>query len=141
MNCKGMHCQGCGPGGGAAGGAGAVIALVVIVVLALRKAWPAIVSAVEIAAWTVAGLAGTAIAVTGGALTVRALRRRARRRAAAGRRAPLVVDVMRLYPPLPPAGPPALGPPRPAGGRAWPLPGWWEEIRPQTAGEGDEHRR
>src|SRR5260370_20396518 len=74
MNCKGMHCQGCGPGGGAAGGAGAVIALVVIVVLALRKAWPAIVSAVEIAAWTVAGLAGTAIAVTGAVLTLPVLR-------------------------------------------------------------------
>jgi hypothetical protein len=27
MNCKGLHCQGCGHGGGAAGGAGAVGAL------------------------------------------------------------------------------------------------------------------
>src|SRR5260370_26882317 len=135
MNCKGLHCDDCGQGGG--GAAGAVIVLLVILAVALRKAWPAIVSAVEIAAWTVAGLAGTAIAVTGGALTVRALRRRARRRAAAGRRAPLVVDVMQLYPPLPPAGRPALEPPRSRRAGSWPLPGWWEEIRPRTGGDGD----
>jgi hypothetical protein len=133
MKCNGLHCPGCGHGGGAAG---AVIALVVIVALALRKAWPAIVSAAEITAWTVAGLTGAAIAVTGGVLTVRVLRRRA----AAERRSPVVIEGTRLYPPLPPAGRPALGPPRPLAGRAWPLPGWWEEIRPQIGGEGDEHR-
>ena len=140
MNCKGIHCQGCGHGGGAAGGAGAVIALVVIVALALRKAWPAIVSAVEITAWTVAGITGTAIVITAGVLTVRALRRRARR-AAAGHRAPVVIEGTRLYPPLPPAGRPALGAPRSAGGRAWPLSAWRDEIRSRTGGEGDEHRR
>jgi hypothetical protein len=137
MNCNGMHCQGCGHGGGAAGGAGAVIALLVIIALALRKAWPAIISAVEITAWTVAGLAGAAIVITGGVLAVRA----ARRRAGAGRRAPVVIEGTRLYPPLPPAGRPALGPPRPAGGRAWPPPGTWDEIRPRTGGDDDEHRR
>ena len=136
MNCKGMHCQGCGHGGGAAGGAGAVIALLVIIALALRKAWPAIVSAVEITAWTVAGLAGAAIVITGVLLTVRAARR-----AAAGRRAPVVIEGTRLYPPLPPAARPALGPPRPAGGRAWPRPGTWDEIRTRTGGDSDEHRR
>ena len=40
MRCNGLHCEGCGHGGGAAG---AVIALLVIIALALRKAWPAIV--------------------------------------------------------------------------------------------------
>ncbi len=141
MNCKGIHCQGCGHGGGAAGGAGAVIALVVIVALALRKAWPAIVSAVEITAWTVAGITGAAIVITVGVLTVRALRRRAIRRAAAGRRSPVVIEGTQLYPPLPPAGRPALGAPRPAGGRAWLLPGWRDEIRPRIGGDNDEHRR
>ena len=71
MNCNGMHCPGCGHGGGAAGGAGAVIALLVIIALALRKAWPAIISAVEITAWTVAGLAGAVLVTTGGVLAVR----------------------------------------------------------------------
>jgi hypothetical protein len=131
MTCKGIHCQGCGHGGGAAGGAGAVIALVVIVALALRRAWPAVVSAVEITAWTVAGITGGAIVITGGVLTVRALRCRARR-VAAGRR-PVVIEGTRLYRPLPPAGRTALGPPRGAG--------WRYEIRPRIGGEGDEHRR
>ena len=74
MSCKGLHCAGCGNGGG--GAAGAVIALLVIIALALRKSWPAIVSAVEIAAWTVAGVTGAAIVITVGVLTVRAVRRR-----------------------------------------------------------------
>ena len=140
MNCNGMHCQGCGHGGGAAGGAGAVIALVVIVALALRKAWPGIVSAVEVTAWTVAGLAGAVLVTTGGVLAVRAARRRARR-ATTGRRSGVPVEGMRLYPPLPPAGRPALGPARSPGGRAWPLPTRLHEIRPQIEGDGDEHRR
>ena len=78
MRCNGLHCEGCGHGGGAAG---AVIALLVIIALALRKAWPAIVSAVEIAAWTVAGVTGAAIVITAGVLTTRAVRRRRARRA------------------------------------------------------------
>ena len=139
MNCNGMHCQGCGHGGGAAGGAGAVIALVVIVALALRKAWPGIVSAVEVTAWTVAGLAGAALVTTGGVVAVRAARRRARR--AAGRHAPVPVEGMRLYPPLPPVGRPALGPTRSPGGRARPLPTRLHEIGPRIGGDGDEHRR
>ena len=136
MNCNGMHCQGCGHGGGAAGGAGAVIALVVIVALALRKAWPAIISAVEVTAWTVAGLAGAVLVTTGGVLIVRAARRRA-----AGRRSPVVIEGTRLYPPLPPDGRPALGPSRSPGGRAWPPSTRPYEIRPQIEGDDDEHRR
>ncbi len=135
MNCKGIHCPGCGHGGGAAGGAGAVIALVVIVALALRKAWPAVVSAVEFAAWMVAGTCGAAVVATAGVLIVWA----ARRRAAAARRAPAVIQAIRLYPPLPPAGRPVLGPPRSPAAR--PLPGWPDRTGPQTWGEADEYRR
>jgi hypothetical protein len=134
MNCNGIHCQGCGHGGGAAG---AVIALVVIVALALRRAWPAIVSAVEITAYTVAATCGAAIVITAGVLVVRAGRRRA---AAAARRSPVVIEAVRLYPPLPPAGRPGLGPP-PRSRVAGPWPGSWEEIGPQTGGDGDEHPR
>jgi hypothetical protein len=134
MNCKGLHCQGCGHGGGAAG---AAIALVVIVALALRRAWPAIVSAVEITAWTVAGTCGAAIVTTAGVLIVRA----ARRRAAAARRSPVVIEAMRLCPPLPPAGRPELGPPRSQAAKPWPLPGWPDQTGPQTGGKADEHRR
>jgi hypothetical protein len=88
MRCNGIHCDGCHHhGGGVAGGAGAVVALLVIVAVALRRAWPQIVSAVEIAAWTVAGVTGTAIVVTGGVLTARTVRRR---RAAALAARPMV---------------------------------------------------
>ena len=139
MNCNGMHCPGCGHGGGAAGGAGAVIALLVIIALALRKSWPAIISAVEITAWTVAALAGAVLVTTGTVLAVRVARRA--RRAAAGRRAPVVIQGARLYPPLPPAARPALRPSRPAAGRTWPRPGWQYEIRPRTGGDDDEHRQ
>ena len=77
MGCKGLHCDGCNHGGGPAA---AVIALLVIIALGLRAAWPQIVHAVEIAAWTVAGVTGAAIVITGTVLTVRAVRRvRARR--------------------------------------------------------------
>jgi hypothetical protein len=136
MNCKGIHCPGCGHGGGAAGGAGAVIALVVIVALALRRAWPAVVAAVEITAWAVAGTCGAAIVTTAGVLIVRAARRRA-----AVRRAPAVIGAIRLYPPLPTDGRPVLGPSRSPAARPWPLPGWPDQTGPQTWGEADEYRR
>ena len=79
MSCKGLHCDGCGGGGGAAA---AVIALLVIIALGLRKAWPEIVHMAEIAAWTVAGVTGGVIVITGGVLTVRVARRVRARRAA-----------------------------------------------------------
>jgi hypothetical protein len=135
MNCKGIHCQGCGHGGGAAG---AVIALAVIVALALRKAWPAIVSAVEITAWTVTGVAGAVLLVTGGVLAARVVRRHRARRASW--RSPVTTIAAQGREAVPPAMHPAIDPPHPAGGRAWPLPGCWEEIRPRIGGDGDEHR-
>jgi hypothetical protein len=80
MGCDGLHCDGCRHGGGPVGPAAAVVVLLLFIALGLRKAWPQIVSAVDIAAWTVAGIAGTVIVVTGGVLTVRVVRAvRARR--------------------------------------------------------------
>ena len=123
---------------------GAVIALLVIIALALRKAWPEIVHAVEIAAWTVAGITGAAIVITGTVLTVRVVRRvRARRaaRQATYHVAPVIPAARLTEPPaIDRPGRPALGqPPRRQPG-AWPLPGWWEDIRPRIGGDGDEHR-
>lgn len=142
MGCKGLHCDGCGHGGGPAA---AVIALLVIVALALRKAWPEIVHAVEIAAWTVAAVAVAVILITGTVLTAQTVRRvRARRalRQATYRAAPVIPAARLIERPTidPPAGHPALGqPPRHRPG-AWPLPGWWEDIRPWIGGDSDEHR-
>jgi hypothetical protein len=148
MGCKGLHCEGCSHGGGSA--AGAVIALLVIIALALRKAWPEIVSAVEIAAWTVAGVTGAAIVITAGVLTVRALRRRRARRALIYRPGqPFVVvvdEVQSLFTqPLPPSGRPASGQIEPPSAQSprWPVTGWWhdgEHLRPRTGGDGDERR-
>ncbi len=140
MNCKGIHCDGCGHGGGAAG---AVIALVVIIALALRKSWPAIVSAIEITAWTVTGIAGAVLLITGTVITTRAVRRHRARRASW--RAPVITitgatRASGAVRPMPPAGRPAIGSPR-FGGRARPVPGWWEEIRPRIGGDGDDQRR
>ena len=142
MGCKGLHCDGCNHGSG--GPAAAVIALLVIIALGLRAAWPQIVHAVEIAAWTVAGVTGAAIVITGTVLTVRVVRRvRARRaiRQATYHVAP-VIPAVRLIgrPAIDRPERPALGqPPRRQPG-AWPLPGWWEENRPRIGGDGDEHR-
>ena len=139
MKCKGLHCDGCGDDWG---GVAAVIALVVIVAVALRAAWPAIISAVEIAAWTVAGITGAVILAAGVLLTRRVVRwRRARRTFRGGPVITIAAQPREVARPLPPPGRPALDPPRRTGGRAWPLPGWWEEIRPRIGGDSDEHRR
>jgi len=141
MSCKGLHCDGCGGGGGAAA---AVIALVVIIAVALRKVWPEIVSGVQIAAWTVAGVTGTAILITGGVLTTRVVRRcRARRAIRQATYHAAVIPAAHLIerPAIDrPAGRPALGRPPQRQRAAWPLPGWWEDIRPRIGGDGDEHR-
>jgi len=120
MGCKGLHCDGCGHGGGPA----AVIALLVIVAVAARKVWPDIVHAVEITAWTVAAVTGAAILITGTVLTVRTARRvRARRalRQAAYCAAPVIPAARPIEHPAidRPAGRPALGQPpaAPAPGR------------------------
>lgn len=72
MRCHGLHCDGCRHGSG--GPAAAVIALLALIALAPRNVWPQLVSALEIAAWTVAGVTAAAIAITVMVLTVRAAR-------------------------------------------------------------------
>ncbi|MBV9444715.1 MAG: hypothetical protein JO345_02285 [Streptosporangiaceae bacterium] len=144
MGCKGLHCDGCNHGSG--GPAAAVIALLVIVAVAAREVWPKVVHAVEIAAWTVAGITGAAILITAMVLTVRVVRRvRARRAARVTYHVTPVIPAVRLTDPSAidrPEWPerPALGqsPRRQPG--AWPLPGWWEDIRPRIGGDSDERR-
>ncbi len=79
MGCGGMHCDGCGHGGGA-GPAGAVVVLLLFIAVGLRKVWPELVSALEIIGWTLAGIAGAVIVVTGTVVTVRVARARRSRR-------------------------------------------------------------
>jgi hypothetical protein len=142
MGCKGLHCDGCHHGS-PAGPAAAVLALLVIVAVAAREVWPKVVHTVEIAAWTVAGVTGAAIVITGTVLTVRAVRRARARRAARQvtyRITPAVPAPRRTGPPaIDRPARPALGqPPRRQAG-TWPLPGWWQDIRPHIGGDGDEH--
>jgi hypothetical protein len=149
MGCKGLHCDGCNHGSG--GPAAAVIALLVIVAVAAREVWPKVVHAVEIAAWTVAGVTGAAIVITGTVLTVRVVRRvRARREMAYrhGRPVIVIVDETRaLFTQLPSAGRPvpgAIEPPSDARPGRWPVSGWWPggtELRPRIGGDDDARRR
>ena len=77
-------------------------------------------------------------------LTVRAVRRVRTRRAARQvtyRITPPIPAARRTEPPaIGQAGRPALGQPPQHRPGAWPLPGWWEDIRPRIGGDGDEHR-
>jgi hypothetical protein len=147
MGCKGLHCDGCNHGSG--GPAAAVIALLVIVAVAAREVWPKVVHAVEIAAWTVAGLTGAAILATGTVLTVRVVRRvrarRALRQAARQVHAAYhatVIPAVRLTDrsAIDRAGWPGLGQPPQWQPKTWPLAGWREDEYPWTGGDGDEHR-
>jgi hypothetical protein len=127
-----------GDGGPAA--AAAVIVLVLFIAVGVRSAWPDIARTVEVIAWTVTGVTGSAVVVTGTVLTTKAVRRRRARRAVGQ---PVVRAA--VIPPVRPAvtrpvSPPALGQPRQRPGGTWPLPGWWEEVRPRIGGDGDEHR-
>lgn len=80
MRCDGLHCDGCRHGGGPAGAGAAVVVLLLFIAVGLRKAGPQIVSVLEIIGWTLAGIAGAVIVVTGAVLTVRVTRAaRARR--------------------------------------------------------------
>jgi hypothetical protein len=131
-------------GGGDGGPAAAVVVLLLFIAVGLRSVWPEIVHAVEIAAWTVAAIIGTTITVTLTVLTVRVVRRHRARRAIrqVTYRAEPVIPPARLAarPVGPPAARPALDRPRQGPARSWPLPGWWEEIRPRIGGDSDEHR-
>jgi hypothetical protein len=93
----------------------------------------------------VAGVCGTVIVITGAVLTVRVTRRvRARRAARQVTYHATVIPAARLTgrPCIDrPAGRPALGqPPRRQPG-VWPLPGWWEDIRPRIGPDSDDRPR
>jgi hypothetical protein len=110
MGCKGLHCDGCHHGS-PAGPAAAVLALLVIVAVGARAAWPKVVNAVEIAAWTVTGVTGAAIVLTGTVLTVRGVRRVRARRAAPQ----VTYHIAPVIPAARRTEPPAIGrPERPA---------------------------
>jgi hypothetical protein len=142
MKCHGLHCDGCRHGGG---GAAAVIALLAFIALALRKDWPQIVSALEIAAWTVAAVTGAAIAVTVTVLTVRAVRRhRARlamRQATIYRPGLIIPPAQSGGRPVPSAQRPAIGRPRRHHARTWPLPDGRKAILPLPGRDDDSDRR
>jgi len=134
---------------GGDGGRAAVIVLIVLIVLAiaggaghkaLTRAAHDVLTVVEVTAWVIAGLAGAAVAA--GAVLA-GLRIRKALRAACARRAiaPPVITLTPEIPAarrLPAAGRPALDAPHTV--RTWPLPGWWEEVRPRIGGDSDEHR-
>jgi len=118
------------------GGSGAVIALILFIVLAaaggaghkaLSGAVHNVLTVIEIALWALGGLVAAAAAVLG-------WRVRNAMRAARARRAepPAVITVTpeaATARRLRPEGRPAIGPAGTA--RPWPLPGWWQEIRPR----------
>ena len=119
--------------GGGPDGSGLIALAVIGAVLAVaaRAAWGVIfvafhviVTALEVIAWTLAGAVIVA-AVGGGVWAGLRIRTAIRDRQAHRAAAPPVITV------IPEASArPAIEPPRPSG--AWPLPGWWEEIRPHV---------
>jgi hypothetical protein len=129
------------------GGSGPVIALIALVALAAAggAAHKAAASAAHVIATVLDVLMGTlgAVVILAAAAGVgyAALRIRAAARSARDRRT-VTATVIRVTPERPGTahlapdnGRPSIAAPRDA--RSWPLPGWWEEIRPQ-AGGGDE---
>jgi len=116
--CPGLHCPGCGDGGG---GLAALIVVLVVIGAVIHAIWHTLVEVAEIAAWTVLGAAGLA-AIAG--LVYAAVRVRASvTTSRPGRVIP--AEVIRLGTPARDA----IDPPRAA---SWPLPGTWEEIKPDT---------
>lgn len=120
--CGGLHCPGCGNGGGGGLIAG-VIALVVVAAViraalgAVAAAFRAIVPALEIAALTLVSLAGLAAvsgAVYGGYRVNRALRRRAAARPLRVVSVHPVTEAGTAEPVARPVVSGALEPPRPA---------------------------
>ncbi len=108
----------------------------------IHLAWHAISVVLEVIAWVAAGTAGT-VAVAGGVMAGLRVRRavrasRARRAAALARPVVTITPRDHARPAAVQAARPAIAPPRPVG--SWPLPGWWEEIRPRIGGDSDEYR-
>ena len=130
-------------------GAGPWAALALLVVLAaiggaarhlIGAVAHVLVIVLEVVGWTLAGIASAAVLTAGTVAGVRI--RRAVRAARARRAAPPIITITPQAParPLPDPGRAAIGAPRERAAEAWPLPGWWEEIRPRIGGDGDEHR-
>lgn len=80
--CGGLHCPGCGDGGGLA--ALAVVIVLAVIGAVLHAIWHTLVEVAEIAAWTVAGFAVLAAA---GGIGYRVTRARSDRPRTADRRA------------------------------------------------------
>jgi hypothetical protein len=121
--CSGLHCPGCGDGGG-----GALVAAVVILAIiaaVIHAIWHTLVEIAEIAAWTVLGIAGVAAAAGIGYAALRVRASVTSRRAAP--RAVIIGEVTRGS--ISGGHAPAIEPPRHTG---WPLPGQWEEIPTDT---------
>jgi hypothetical protein len=123
MSCKGLHCPGCGDGGGAGLAVLAVVA--VILGLVLHAIWHTLVEVVEIIALIL--LSGLGLAAAGGlvyaGLRIRASVRARRPRAVIPARAEAVQPGRQLGP--------AIEAPRPQAAR-WPLAGQWADINPRT---------
>jgi hypothetical protein len=141
-----------GHGGDGAGAWAALAGLVALAVIGgaarhlIATTLHVVVTVLEVIAWTLAGAAAAAV-LTGGALASVRIRRAvlaARARRAAVPRVPVIHITPEGYlRPLPdPASParPALSPPPQQPATSWPLPGWWEEIRPHIGGDDDQHR-
>ena len=124
--------------GGGLGGAG-LIALVVVLAIAaavLHAIWRTIVEAAEIAAVTVIAVIAAAVLAGAGYAALRIRRRVLEQRAR--RPVPVRAEVVQLGAEVVRAADrqPALEAPHAA---SWPLPGWWDEIRPRI-GHDDEGR-
>jgi hypothetical protein len=127
--CPGLHCDGCGHGGGPPGLA---VALLIVVVIAAGTAaghavWHGIVTALEIAGYTLASVAGLAAL---GCLSYGGYRvyrwHAARRPIAPARVVSVQIDSPRAgVPGWPVRGALEASPVRPAG---WPLLGEWDEA-------------
>ncbi len=136
-------------------GPGAWAALAVLIVLAIiggaarhliATALHVALTVLEVIAWTLAGAAAAAV-LTGGVLAGVRIRRAviaARARRAIAPPAPVIhITPEGDLRPLPdPASQPrpALSPPPRPSATSWPLPGWWEEIRPRIGGDDDQYR-
>ena len=137
-------------------GAGPWAALAVLVVLAIAGGAArhvigdvarVLVTVLEVIGWTLIASASAAVAgggVLAGVRVRRAVRAARARRAMPQPAAPVIQitpeGYVRPLPDEPGAARPALGPPPRGPAGAWPLPGWWEEIRPRIGGDGNEHR-
>jgi hypothetical protein len=139
-------------GGSGGDGLAALVIAAVIAAALIRAAWGTItaafhviLTALEVIAWTLAGATMAAV-LAGGVLA--GLRIRNAVRVARARRA--AVSAPRPVVTITPEGHvrplaleedrPAIEAPRSALSAGWPLPGWWDEIRPRIGGDGNDSR-